>query len=180
LYERQFAEGLATSRHGLGPPETSPRRVASLRSVRGKLGRWGSSLASTCPESIRRLVRGSALRPACSGRTDEFEHRSGVAGSRSAKAARPRGPQQKVGAIGCGSRLTSTTHSRHACRCWTSLGSGQVRPLTFCQQYTDEDGGTTDILLTEPRSSRNGAHSNPIGYASWFFERMGVVLREAR
>ena len=61
-------------------------------------------------------------------------------------------------------------------RCWT-LTYGQKFHLDVLPSIPDPDGTPTSILLTD-RDLTRWQHSNPIGYADWFFSRMGHLLLE--
>jgi hypothetical protein len=81
-----------------------------------------------------------------------------------------------------GDRLRAGPHlyeALEACRrCWTLSYSTKFH-LDVLPAIPDEEGGPAHILLTD-RDLRDWQHSNPIGYAGWFFERMRVPLRAAR
>ncbi len=61
-------------------------------------------------------------------------------------------------------------------RCWT-LTYGTKFHLDVLPCIPDQEGTSTSILLTDKDLVR-WQHSNPIGYADWFFSRMGPSLLE--
>lgn len=61
-------------------------------------------------------------------------------------------------------------------RCWT-LKYGRKFHLDVLPSIPDLEGTQTSILLTDRELTR-WQHSNPIGYADWFFSRMGNLLLE--
>ncbi len=63
-------------------------------------------------------------------------------------------------------------------RCWTLDYPGEFH-LDVLPAIPDAEGERASILLTD-KELRLWQHSNPVGYADWFFDRMRQVLDEAR
>jgi hypothetical protein len=63
-------------------------------------------------------------------------------------------------------------------RCWT-LSLKRSFHLDVLPAIPDADLPGTGILLTDTELTR-WQHSNPIGYADWFYERMRVLIAEGR
>jgi hypothetical protein len=81
-----------------------------------------------------------------------------------------------------GSRLRASTEFSKILdeqrRCWT-LSYPEEFHLDVLPAIPDREGAENSILLTD-KELRLWQHSNPIGYADWFFGRMRVVFDEGR
>jgi hypothetical protein len=64
-------------------------------------------------------------------------------------------------------------------RCWRLEYRGQQFHLDVLPSIPDDEGGATRILLTD-RDLRHWQHSDPIGYADWFYDRMSEEFVERR
>ena len=64
-------------------------------------------------------------------------------------------------------------------RCWTLVYSGDNFHLDVLPVIPDPDGDATAILLSD-RDLFRWQHSNPIGYADWFWNCMGDAVETAR
>ncbi len=64
-------------------------------------------------------------------------------------------------------------------RCWTLVYKDDSFHLDVLPVIPDEDG-TEDAILLSDRDLREWQHSNPIGYADWFWTRMGEAAVKGR
>lgn len=178
LLERELTEELEALAGTLDlPPELAEEAVLRYEAVAEWLGEDGSPLAKYNPEiypqgSFRLGTPIRVLRM-----NDEFDIDLVCRLSIAKESTTQKELKQKVG-----DRLRAAPHlydELEACRrCWT-LSYPKKFHLDVLPAIPDEEGGETHILLTD-RELREWQHSNPIGYANWFFDRMRVALREAR
>ena len=64
-------------------------------------------------------------------------------------------------------------------RCWTLIYAADRFHMDVLPVIPDPEGERTAILLTD-RDLLRWQHSNPIGYANWFWSRMGNAVEEGR
>ena len=64
-------------------------------------------------------------------------------------------------------------------RCWTLVYSGDSFHMDVLPVIPDPDGDDTAILLSD-RDMSLWQHSNPIGYADWFWNSMGDAVETGR
>lgn len=64
-------------------------------------------------------------------------------------------------------------------RCWTLIYPANKFHMDVLPVIPDPEGERTAILLTD-RDLLRWQHSNPIGYANWFWSRMGNAVEEGR
>jgi hypothetical protein len=178
VFEHQLTEELETVAKTLDLPEQlAEEAVLRYEAVAAWLGEEGSPLAQYSPEiyaqgSFRLGTPVRVLR-----KNDEFD----IDLVCRLVIAKQDTSQQEL-KQNVGDRLRAAPHlydELESCRrCWR-LSYPTKFHLDVLPAIPDQDGGDTHILLTDC-DLREWQHSNPIGYANWFFDRMRVVLREAR
>ncbi len=177
MFEHQMGEELEAVARTLDlPEELAEEAVLRYEAVAAWLGEETSPLARYNPEiypqgSFRLGTPVRVLR-----RNDEFDIDLVCRLVLSKEETTQKGLVDKVGnRLRAGDDLYEAIE---ACRrCWTLSYSGFH--LDVLPAIPDEEGSPTNILLTD-RDLREWQHSNPIGYANWFFDRMRVPLRAAR
>lgn len=178
MFEDQLSielEGLATA---LDLPEgLADEAVLRYEAVADWLAEEGSPLAKDDPEIYPQgsFRLGTPVRPLRKGDDFDIDLVCRLAITKEATT-------QKALKDAVGDRLRSGTDLYDGItpsrRCWTLSYTGKFH-LDVLPAIPDQDGGEPRILLTD-RDLREWQHSNPIGYATWFFSRMSVALKEAR
>jgi len=64
-------------------------------------------------------------------------------------------------------------------RCWELIYPGDRFHMDVLPVIPDPDGGNTAVLLSD-RDMHLWQHSNPIGYANWFWRSMGEAVGKSR
>lgn len=149
----------------------------------GDLGQWlvgqGIGKPDVYPQGSFRL--GTVLRPAAGGDFDIDLVLLRFLGKESITQEELRSQTEKLlrGYIAERGALNGSPTLQEKGRCWTLVYSGDNFHMDVLPVIPDPDGDATAILLAD-RDLVRWQHSNPIGYAKWFWNCMGGAFETAR
>lgn len=163
--------------------DISPQQYALAEHRYTDLGRWlvaqGADEREVYPQGSFRL--GTVLRPTAGGDFDiDLVHlRLLTTESITQKELRAQAGQLLTDYIAARGASNGNPELKERGRCWELIYAGDRFHMDVLPVIPDPDGDDTAVLLSD-RDLFLWQHSNPIGYANWFWSAMGEAVDVAR